>query len=203
MNSVTICDVFCEYQNYYEKILANLYPAKNSTGFPERNLSVNFVKAYEKVVEANGQECVSWFEMQFGEQNNYHVDAIIWNLSTHELVIIESKRFNNPTSKTKEIRNDIDRIHKLVDELRTENRLDMSSIEKCYGVILADVWTETDLKRSILHSYEVGQRDPYNENSFITRYVSDLMLPRLQYDVRNIAAIEAYFLLSFLWEVEK
>lgn len=203
MNRIQICDVFREYQNYYEKILANLYPAKNSTGFPERNLSVNFVRAYEKVAEANGQECVSWFEMQFGERNNYHVDAVIWNVSTHELVIVEAKRFNNPSAKAKEIREDIDRIHKFVEELQTEDRLDMSGVKKCYGVILADVWTETDLKRSILHSYEIGQGDPHNENSFIKQYAPDLTLPNLQYDVRDIAAIKTYFLLSFLWELER
>lgn len=46
-----INDVFGEYQGIYKKILGSFYPAKNSTGFQERNLSVNLSKAYEKVAE--------------------------------------------------------------------------------------------------------------------------------------------------------
>ena len=35
-------DVFRLYQLNYERIFDVLYPAKNNTGFTERNLSVNF-----------------------------------------------------------------------------------------------------------------------------------------------------------------
>lgn len=190
--------IFGEYQNQYEKILSHIYPAKNSTGFPERNLSVNFVRAYEKVAEASGQECVSWFEMQFGENNTYHVDAVILNLTTQELLVIEAKRFNNPRSKIREIREDIDRIYQFVAELKSQDRLDMGGVKRCYGFILADVWTETKVKDAILHSYQIGQKTPDAPD----RFLPDLNLPDLQYDVRDISAIENYYLLSFLWSVE-
>jgi hypothetical protein len=39
-------EIFDTYQKRYESILAILYPAKNNTGFTERNLSVNFANAY-------------------------------------------------------------------------------------------------------------------------------------------------------------
>lgn len=44
-------EVFENYKNNYVKIFDMIYPAKGNTGFPERNLSVNFAKAYEKMFE--------------------------------------------------------------------------------------------------------------------------------------------------------
>lgn len=197
----SINDVFVEYQGIYKKILGSFYPAKNSTGFPERNLSVNLSKAYEKVAETKGQKSISWFELQFGERNNSHVDAVIINLSTNELLIVEAKRFSNPALKMKEILKDIERIHSLVAELKTEKRIKMDEIKRCYGVVLADVWTETDIKKQILESYKIGQRNPQDEGSFIKRNFPELKLSDLQYDVRDISEIENYYLLSFLWEI--
>ena len=153
-----INDVFAEYQGIYQKILDSFYPAKNSTGFPERNLSVNLSKAYEKVAEVKGQKSISWFELQFGERNNSHVDAVIINLSTNELLVVEAKRFSNPALKMKEVSKDIERIHSLVAELKTEDRIEMDKIKKCYGIVLADVWIETDIKKQILKSYKADRK---------------------------------------------
>lgn len=194
-------EIFTQYQNIYRKILGSFYPAKNSTGFPERNLSVNFSKAYEKVSETKGQESISWFELQFGERNNSHVDAVIINWSIHELLIVESKRFSNPAVKIKEISKDIERIHKLVAELKTEDRMDMDKIIRCYGVVLADIWTETDSKKQILESYRAGQKNPQDKEGFINHCLSNAELLNLQYDVCDIPEIENYYLLSFLWEI--
>ncbi len=196
-----INDVFAEYQGIYQKILDSFYPAKNSTGFPERNLSVNLSKAYEKVAEVKGQKSISWFELQFGERNNSHVDAVIINLSTNELLVVEAKRFSNPALKMKEVSKDIERIHSLVAELKTEDRIEMDKIKKCYGIVLADVWIETDIKKQILKSYKAGQKNPQDKESFINLYFPDLKLLNLQYDVRDISEIENYYLLSFLWEI--
>ena len=66
-------DVFENYRNNYQRILSLLYPSKNSTGFTERNLSVNFANAYERV----NSSAITWFEFQFGENNNLHYDAVI------------------------------------------------------------------------------------------------------------------------------
>ena len=43
-------DVFNNYINIYKHILTTnkFYPSVGSTGFQERNLTVNFSKAYEK-----------------------------------------------------------------------------------------------------------------------------------------------------------
>lgn len=189
------------YQGIYQKILSSFYPAKNSAGFPERNLSVNLSKAYEKVAETKGQKSISWFELQFGERNNSHVDAVIINLSINELLIVEAKRFSNPALKMKEISKDIERIHSLVAELKMEDRIEMDKVKRCYGIVLADVWTETDIKKQILESYKVGQKNPQDKEGFINRYLPDLNLFNLQYDVRDISEIENYYLLSFWWEI--
>ena len=46
--SKNLSDVFGSYRYNYQRIFSLLYPSKNSTGFTERNLSVNFAHAYEK-----------------------------------------------------------------------------------------------------------------------------------------------------------
>ena len=97
----------------------------------------------------------------------------------------------------KEISKDIKRKHSLVAELKTEGRIEMDKIRKCYGVVLADVWTETDIKKQILESYKAGQENPQDKESFINRYFPDFKLPNLQYDMRDISEIENYYLLSY------
>ena len=129
------------------------------------------------------------------------MDAVIINLSTNELLVVEAKRFSNPALKMKEVSKDIERIHSLVAELKTEDRIEMDKIKKCYGIVLADVWIETDIKKQILKSYKAGQKNPQDKESFINLYFPDLKLLNLQYDVRDISEIENYYLLSFLWEI--
>ena len=77
----------------------------------------------------------------------------------------------------------------------------MDRIKKCYGVVLADVWTETDIKKQILESYKADQVSPQDKGSLIERNFPDLKLSNLQYDARDISEIENYYLLSFLWEI--
>lgn len=77
------------------------------------------------------------------------------------------------------------RIHSLVAELKTEDRIEMDKIKKCYGVVLADVWTETDIKKRILESCKAGQKNPQDKES----------------GMRDISEIGNYYLLSFLWEI--
>lgn len=65
-------DVFENYRYNYQRIFSILYPSKNSTGFTERNLSVNFANAYERI----NPSAITWFEFQFGENNNLHLSLI-------------------------------------------------------------------------------------------------------------------------------
>lgn len=206
-------EVFARYGSIYKTILSGIYPAKNSTGFPERNLSVNFSKAYEAAANLACETAFSWFELQFGPSNNFHVDTVIINRTAGDMLIVESKRFSHPSEKTAEIIKDIERIYHLVSELQHENqegifRIDMSKIRRCYGAVLADVWTESRLKTDIVNSYCAGVRDPASPDSFLNKYCGDSLQVKnftdLTYDVRSMKEIESvqrYHLVSFLWEI--
>lgn len=198
-------DVFDSYESIYRKILDNIYPAKNSTGFPERNLSVNFSKAYESVALHNNQEAFTWFEFQFGEFNNLHVDAVIINNSTKELFVIESKRYSNPTTKMKEIGEDIDRIYLLIDELKRENdsniiRIKIDGFKHIYGVILADVWSETPQKADILQAYK--DKSLLEKYNYEIRHIHDIK--DVDYYIQSFSDndyVKKYNLVSFVWEL--
>lgn len=198
-------NVFDTYGNIYKHILSRIYPAKNSTGFPERNLSVNFSKAYEYVAKSKEQDAYTWFEFQFGDSNNLHVDAVIINNTLHEMFVIESKRFSNPISKMKEIGEDIDRIYNFIKEIRKENiegiyRINLDLIEKSYGVILADVWSETSIKKEILQSYKEGDFLYKFKEKIGKQQVPD----DVQYFVQSLCDnenTEKYNLVSFCWNI--
>ncbi len=146
--------VFEEYHKKYVNVFNCLYPAKNSTGFPERNLSVNFSKAIEEVFTS----ACTWFEFQFGPKNNFHFDAIIIIPEVKTILIVESKRFSNPISKIEEIKNDMDRINKVKKEYFCEfdERIPKFADYSVCGVILADEWTETKRKKEVKESFERG-----------------------------------------------
>ncbi|MGN1095523.1 MAG: hypothetical protein ACI4QR_03970, partial [Eubacteriales bacterium] len=130
--------VFDEYKNKYTKILGKLYPSKNSTGFTERNLSVNFSKSYESICP----DAVTWFEFQFGEKNDLHLDALIVNREKNEIFLVEAKRFSSPEKKIHEVAKDIERINAIGRKYAHEFEERIPDFESCelYGVILADIW---------------------------------------------------------------
>ena len=95
---------------------------------------------------------ISWFELQFGENDNYHLDAVVANYTTKEIFFVEAKRFSNPAKKKEEIKEDIGRIRKLKEDLleeckRNSCRIDLKMFNSIYGVVLADLWTETTQKK--------------------------------------------------------
>lgn len=205
--------IFEEYGKIYSDILAVMYPAKNSSGFPERNLSVNFAKACERVAVQNKSKVYAWYEFQFGEKNNRNVDAVILNPKSKDLLIVESKRYSHPAKKIKEVGKDIERVNRLYEELIDENingieRIKMKNCHHVYGVILADVWTETKTKEGILACYLEGERDSLSEYSFLNTYKSELGLQKplqgLYYSTKNIVIGKTesnYWLVSFMWEL--
>ncbi len=180
-----------------------MYPAKGSTGFPERNLTVNFSKAYEKTAGHYAEYPFSWFEFQFGEKSNQHIDAVIFNQEAKTMIVIESKRFNNPSAKVVAVEEDIDRTYDFVDEIvkKDGERIDLGMYSYIYGMILADVWTETDTKMEILKSFE--------EESFLKKYSdssSDILLES-RHQIQNPVYYpkgwhnKNYHLLGLLWQI--
>jgi len=189
--------VFGEYKEQYSRIFEHIYPAKNSTGFPERNLSVNFIRGYEAARRKEKETILGWYEFQFGVRNNRHVDAVLINETSGELFIIESKRYSNPNKKIEEVKEDICRIYDLIAELREENRngnprISLKNISAVYGVILADAWKMHGMKTRIIQSY---QEKKFCED-FLKRNDIDPI-----YDVQDFEEIKEYKLLSFTWKL--
>lgn len=190
--------VFDIYQKRYESILDVLYPAKNNTGFTERNLSVNFANAYE----ATHPGSVTWYEFQFGEKNNLHLDAVIVNRAEKEILLIESKRLKNATKQVAEIEEDIHRIFFTKDVYREEfeARIDDFLDYAIYGVILADVWTETKPKIKIKEAFE--------NSTFVSEYLENwLIAARLEercgvkHYIQKPKQLEKYYLTSLVWKL--
>lgn len=202
-------EVWTEYRKLYETILNRIYPAKKSTGFPERNLSVNFSKSYESVVHKYNQIAYTWFEFQFGEKNNKHLDALIINDTTHEIFIIEAKRYNNPQQKKSEICKDIDRIPEFVKDL--DGRLNADGTNRFgynfYCIILADVWDETDEKKTIIEFYRKQYKEkPLKE--FLSIDEVPLLYPpnKISCNIQSFeqmkGAVRNYNLVSMWWNLK-
>lgn len=213
--------VFDLYHKRYEEILKRFYPSKNGTGFQERNQTVNFAHAYEEEAKRLGEDCVVWYEFQFGKNNRRHLDALIVNKSSKEIIFIEAKRFTS-LSKVDSVRHDINRIngkHGVEDEpgilaeLLSEDNSHGARIpgfekyKRYTGLILADVWAYNDDKKAILASFQ--------EKNFLSKY-SDYVA--IDIEDKNLAYYEKdfdikteqckwideeYWLLGFSWDINK
>jgi len=174
-------DVMENYESFYVKILNEYYPAKRSAGFTERNQSVNFSKSMEKV----HKESFTWFEVPFSEDSKCHIDALIVNKNAKEIFVVEAKRFTNANKKIKDVRSDIERIddastiQSLIEELDCRESYDI------YGVILADVWTETDDKAKIAELWRDDQ-----DGFFRGTYFSDQIQIPLSHKVEVMKMID-------------
>ncbi len=190
--------IFDGYYATYNKILSSIYPAKNSTGFPERNLSVNFTKAYEALYSDDG--CFTWYELQFGEKNNLHYDACLIDDKNKRLFVVESKRFDNPVDKLEEVSKDIGRINQVTDIIDDDliKRIPNIMSYNIYGVILTDAWEETEKKKEIINSFK--------NKSFVDDYFYDFSgkLKNLEYFSANgfPRTDGKYYLLSFVWKIK-
>lgn len=200
-----------QYKKNYSRIFESIYPSKNSTGFTERNLSVNFAKAYEQMYP----QAFTWYEFQFGQNNNLHYDAIIINPQKKELIIIESKRFDKLPKKINEVYEDINRINSFRTSYFAEfaERIPSLANYAIKGVILADVWTGTESKTKINESFQ--------NRTFIENYFSDLYKIQASWffngyyfnldfstikssPVRDNRYIrDTYHLLGIVWDVNK
>lgn len=206
--------IIAKYKENYNSIFEKIYPSKNSTGFTERNLSVNFAKAYESFYP----NAITWYEFQFGEKNNLHYDAIIVNHEHREIVVIESKRFSNLFKKITEVGADIERICDFDKKYFEEFAERIPNLEQysLIGVILADVWVESENKTALKNSFK--------ESFFIQRYQEyfprhianqDSWFLNGQYFCKDFSDItpvplkrkntipEEYYLLGMIWDIEK
>ena len=211
-------EVFGEYKRVYLNVLCRFYPSMGSTGFQERNLSVNFSKAYEtiarKEIARNGKKksetAFSWFEFQFckkeqenenkkGQKNDNHFDCLLVNTFRKEIVFVESKRFLNEGRK-ESIKKDIERITDYVNgEMTTDSRFNGYRDYRVYGLILTDVWQNEEerkdkKKKEFYRSFK--ERTAFGEGKY-----SVLDVPERGKKIEGVEK-EEYALLSFLWTVE-
>lgn len=137
------------YFKRYEKIFDNYYPSHDSTGFTERNLSVNFAFAMEKIYS----RAFTWYEVPL-KRKGEHCDAVIFNADTKEMFIIEAKRFDKPGKKSSFL-SDVGRVinKENIDYIKTEYKSPMIDNFKCYALLLADVWLETSSKMKIYNEW--------------------------------------------------
>ena len=79
----------------------------------------------------------------------------------------------------------------------------MNNIKKCYGIILADIWLETFLKKEIYESYKDG--------TFLEKYTKKVNnqqeLEKVQYYVNSMEKnererVHPYNLVSLCWEMK-
>lgn len=134
----------------YCKILNNYYPSHKSTGFTERNLTKNFVLSLELLL---GEKSISWFEAPINLETGEHIDAVVFDLEHRCSIMVESKRFSNPSEKKTEAKSDIGRLKNSENHALLERELRGVTIESRYGILLADVWLETKPKFEIFDTW--------------------------------------------------
>ena len=118
-------------------------------------------------------------------------DCVI--ITEQDIYFIESKRFSNPNAKTKSVKNDIDRIINYVKEdFKKDKRFLKYQNHHLYGVILADIWKETNSKKKIYKEYE--------DKTFFHQFgLKDGIYNVIDFDITEAG----YSLLSFIWNVKK
>jgi hypothetical protein len=202
-----------QYKQNYCRIFESIYPSKNNTGFTERNLSVNFAKAYEQIYP----QAFTWYEFQFGHNNNLHYDAIIINPENREIVVVESKRFSELFKKVREVGQDIERIRAFSTNYFEEfvGRIPNLKEYTVVGVILADVWAKGKNKITISEAFKNSSFIQYvrqhfckideeeswffNGQHFNIDFID--VKPSLVYP--NDCIREQYHLVGLIWNVNK
>lgn len=196
--------VLREYENLYVRILNEYYPAKRSVGFTERNQSVNLSKSLEKI----HPDSFSWFEVPFSEDSKGHIDALIVNKETKEIFIVEAKRFSNVNKKIRDVCCDIERIDKISNVRSLIEELENRETYSIYGVILADVWTETTKKKMIADLWKDDHEGFFRGDYFSTTSpCHDVeVMEKINFSKKIVnhvvkSYIENYRLLVYIWKL--
>jgi len=135
----------------YDNIFLSYYPAHDSTGFTERNLTNNFVSSFESVILG---DTISWYEAPIADSKKKHIDAILINHEMQFAILIEAKRLANPQSAIRSINADIDRITNPKNhEILLYGLSKTKAVKNIYGLIIADVWKESPIKRKLFREW--------------------------------------------------
>lgn len=200
-----------EYTKIYINILQSYYPAKRSVGFTERNQSVNFTKAIEKIYPTS----FSWFEVPFEDKSKNHYDAMVIIPENKEIFIIESKRFSDGDMKVTSVGKDIMRIDNKKNILGAVESLANSNEYSVYGVILADVWTVKPIKTRIRDTWNLKENNFFEDELFVKKLnLDEVMRDRFKKSVecmeqinisnyvKTLSENSEYNLLICIWKTE-
>ncbi|MEG1805313.1 MAG: hypothetical protein RR327_02855 [Clostridia bacterium] len=196
--------VLDKYKNNYVKILKKYYPAQDSTGFTERNQSVNFVEAYKELFPSS----YAWYEAPLDDKTK-HLDAVIFDDENERIIMIEAKRMSQPSAKTKECYNDIERLKNYKNYEKLIEKKEYKEYKAIYGLVLVDLWCEGTRKPKIFEMWEQGK---YFEGSEYDGYedFSDNPPQNGSYYYREFTDCETkestktnYKLLAYCFEITK
>ena len=202
-------EVFINFEKEYQNVFSSFYPSLEGTGFQERNLSVNFSKAYEKAYP--NDNVFSWFELQFpndkGELVN-HFDCLIINITKKEIFFVEAKRFKSAKRQEERSKKDITRIKSFVEnrfskDIRFQDFQDF----QLYGLILADVWQESPSKIKLYKKFlnEEIFKDMISKDKYMLYKTIKFNYKENEMDYNRINSLKEslceYDLLAFLWKL--
>jgi hypothetical protein len=153
----------------YQIILKNYYPAFDSNGFTERNLTFNFCNSYldisKKVNEDIFNDVIVWqevplFNTQSNNHNN-HIDSVIIDKKSKIIIFIEAKRIRN-SNTYKLLKEDIFRISK---NQKIPN-IDIFKDYKKYAIFLTDIWI-SKLKKDIRNKKKQEMEIEFDQKSIL------------------------------------
>lgn len=145
----------------YENVFEQYYPAHNSTGFTERNLTCNFAEALAKDL---GNDSFVWYEapLPITPEGKYpHVDAVVFSKKLNSIFLIEAKRFGDkPSGKIKSIKKDLVRLLELDnDDIVKKKSTNREHLLKEWG------WKEKDKTNQPMSEYVICLADYWGENT--------------------------------------
>lgn len=144
-----IQDAFRGMCDIYLNIFRVYYPAHNSTGFPERNITCNFVASLRQLCP----NAVAWFEAPITKGNVQHMDAVAFLPDLKTMLMIESKRLSDVYKKERELVDDLKRTRMPSTQQMLKNGLFNLEINHSISVLLADIWLETELKKKFFKEW--------------------------------------------------
>jgi hypothetical protein len=161
--NVLIIESFNKVIERYNSIFSQYYPAHDSTGFTERNLTCNFAESLKYYL---GEESFIWYESPVNPKNKKeHIDAVVFSKKHNSVLLIETKRLGQTVnSKIVSLKKDIDRvdseINNYIDNISyiTNNLNWKDKSTNIFVLFICDYWFEkgknfNDIENNIKDSF--------------------------------------------------
>jgi hypothetical protein len=194
-----IKQTFFETCRRYEQMLKNYYPAFNSNGFPERNLTFNFCSSFLKIwMKASDKEdLIIWQEAPFihgeNQDKKKHFDSLIIDDQNNELYLIEAKRLRSKGKKMS-IESDLNRLRSEWKNIKFD-REERKKYKK-YILILTDFWLPYGKRKSKVKNDLIN----WFENQLGGQEYFDKDKKEILNVIRSTRN-EKYYLLYKAWEI--